>query len=109
MLRLALKLLLAGAALAAVWAFVPFGGATLADRWAAAPDAGAFVDRTWADMKGEPEPPPARPRPPARAAPAQGQARTTAPAKPPRRQPTEGHTDADRRALDRILADRVRE
>jgi hypothetical protein len=106
MLRLALKLLLAGAAAWAVCAFVPFGGRTLADRWAEAATPSEFLDRTWADMKGE-RGDAARTRPPARS-----QART---AQPPRAgdrapaRPAERYTDSDRRALDRVLSDGLSE
>lgn len=98
MLRFALKLLLAGAALAAIWAFVPFGGRTLSDRWKTARTPSEFVARTWAEMKG-PAAPPAKARPQARSA--EPRERSGG------RQPTEGHTEADRRALDRIVSDRL--
>jgi hypothetical protein len=95
MLRLALKLLLAGAALAAVWAFVPFGGRTLSDRWTAARSPSEFVDRTWAEMRGPQG---------ASRAPGRPQARQGAPGRErAAERPTEGHTEADRQALDRIL------
>lgn len=109
MLRLALKLLLAAAAVSAIWAFVPFGGRTLGARWKASRGPGDFVERTWADMKGPPAEPaaPSRARPPARAtrtpartAPA---GRDRAPAQPP----SESHGDADRRAIDQLVADRI--
>lgn len=106
MLRLALKLLLAGAAMAAIWAFVPFGGRTLSDRWEVARSPSDFVERTWADMKG-PAQQPAKPRPPARST--QTQARPPvqrASGRAPAR-PDEAHTDADRRALDQLVADRL--
>ncbi len=92
MIRLALKLALAGAAAWAVWSFVPLHGRTLAERWRAAPDAAAFAERGWAELTG------------GRAAPARPQARQ----KPgPGQRPTEGHTDADRRAVDRILSEHL--
>lgn len=93
MLRVALKILLAGAALAAVWAFVPIGGRTMAARWQRAASPAQFVDRTWAELRGEPAP--ARPKSPPRHAQGRGA--------PPAR-PAEGHTDADHRELDRILS-----
>jgi len=102
MLRLALKLLLAGAAIAAVWAFVPVGGKTLAHRWSAARDPSEFVSRTWTALRGAPAPA-AKDRPPAHARP--GRARTAA--RPGR--PTEGHTDSDRQALDRVLSTHLEE
>lgn len=92
MLRVALKLLLAGAALASVWAFVPVGERTLADRWHHARTPQEFAERVWADLRGHPAP--QRPHPAQRA-----QARAGSPAKP-----SESHTEADRRALDQIVS-----
>jgi len=93
MIRVALKLVAAAAAVWAIWSFVPVGGRTLAARWRAAGSLSAFVERGWADATGaasRPSPKPqARPKPPLAA------------------RPTEAHTDADRRAVERILADRV--
>ncbi len=105
MLRFALKLLLAGAAVAAIWAFVPFGGRTLSDRWEASRSPVDFLERTWADMKG-PGQQPERPRPPARSPRAQARAAQPATGRAPA-QPAEGHTDADRRALDQLVADHL--
>jgi hypothetical protein len=96
MIRLALKLSLAAAALWTVWTFVPVRGRTLAERWRAAPDASAFVERGWAEARGAFSSKPAA-KPQARQKPAPGQ------------RPTEGHTEADRRALDRILVDHLGE
>ena len=93
MIRLALKLALAGAAAWAVWAFVPLHGRTLAERWRAAPDAEAFAERGWAELTGGGRAAPARPQ--ARQKPAPGQ------------RPTEGHSDADRKAVDRLLSERL--
>ena len=104
MLRFALKLALASAAVAAIWAFVPFGGRTLADRWEVARGPGDFVERTWAEMKG-PAPQQAKPRGPSRPARAQAGTRPASGRSPAR--PEEGHTDADRRALDQLVADRL--
>ncbi len=92
MIRLALKLTLAAAAVWAVWTFVPIHGRTLAQRWDAAPSGRAFLQRGWAELSGGP----ARP-----------QARTTRPGA--RERPTEGHTDADRREVDRLLSERLSE
>lgn len=104
MLRLLLKLLLAGAAVAAIWAYVPFGGRTLGDRWEASRSPSDFLDRTWAEMKG-PAPQPAK-RAPARAT--RTQARAARPGgERAHARPDEGHTDADRRALDQLVADRL--
>jgi hypothetical protein len=107
MLRLVLKLLVAAAALWAIFAFVPFGGRTLADRWKASRSPAEFVERTWAEMKGTPEPPPGKARPPVRS-----QARGAQPPAARDRageRPTERHTDADRRAVDRIVAEHLAE
>lgn len=94
MIRLALKLGLAAAALWAVWVFVPVRGRTFAERWRAAPGAAAFVERGWAEAAAALRKP--APRPQARQKP------HGAPA-----QPTEGHTEADRKAVERILSDRL--
>lgn len=92
MIRLALKLGIAAAALWAVWSFVPLHGRTLADRWRVAGSVGVFVDRARAELAGRR--PPARP--PARSR--SGDARE---------RPSEGHTDADRAAVDRLLSERL--
>src|SRR6185369_8435210 len=97
MLKLLFALTFAGAvALAA--AFVPLRGSTLVERWRAAPDAAAFAARGWRDAKlacglakegaRAARPPPARP---ARAA-----------------SPSEAHSEQDRAALDRIVAEHAR-
>jgi hypothetical protein len=94
MFRLALKLALAAAALWALWTFVPVRGRTLAERWRAAPTASAFVERGWDEASrafgGKPT---ARPQARQKPAPAQ--------------RPTEGHSDSDRKAVDRILSERL--
>ncbi len=95
MIRLVLKLALAAGALWAVWTFVPVHGRTLAERWRAAPSGAAFVERGWDEAAHAFRRPASKPQ--ARQKPA-----------PPQR-PTEGHTDADRRAVDRILSDRLDE
>ncbi len=89
MIRLALKLAVAAAAVWAVWSFVPLRGRTLAQRWAAAPTAQAFVERGWAELTAARPQAQARPGPAARA------------------RPPEGHTEADRREVDRLLSDRL--
>lgn len=95
MIRLLLKLALASAAVAAIWTWVPVQGRSMAERWRAAPTAGAFVDRTFGEFAGAfSDRAPSRPQ--ARGA-------------PPRERPVERHTEADRRAVDRILADRLDE
>lgn len=99
MLRLLAKLVLASAVLAALWLWVPVRGRTLADRWDRAGSFTAFVERGWKELRGEPPRPAPERRPTARS-----QARGTGPS---RARPTEGHTDADRRELDRVLADQL--
>ncbi|HUL60928.1 MAG TPA: hypothetical protein VLU43_16730 [Anaeromyxobacteraceae bacterium] len=96
MLRLA-KLAAVLAALWAAWAFVPVHGRTLADRWRAAPTAGAFAGSAWRELSGGGDHPPA-PGPRAR----QGDRRPARDARP-----AESHSDADRRAVDRILSDHL--
>ncbi len=91
MIRLALKLALAAAAVWAVWTFVPLAGRTLAQRWEAAPSAQAFVQRGWAELTG----------------PARSQARSARPGG--RERPTEKHTEADRREVDRLLSEHLAE
>jgi hypothetical protein len=95
MIRLALKLALAAGALWAVWTFVPIHGRTLADRWRAAPDGAAFVERGWDEASRAFGSRPASQRPQARQKPAPGQ------------RPTEGHTESDRKAVERILSERL--
>jgi hypothetical protein len=96
MFRLALKVALAAGALWAVWTFVPVRGRTLAERWRAAPDAAAFVERGWDEathaLAGRSS---AKPQAQARQKPA------------PAQRPTEGHTEADRQAVERLLSDRL--
>jgi hypothetical protein len=91
MVRLALKLALAAAVVWAVWTFVPLRGRTLAQRWDAAPSAPAFLQGAWAE---------------ARAAVAGAPARAP---RPDRLRPTEGHTEADRREIDRLVSERLTE
>ncbi len=96
MLRVLLKLLLAAAAVAAVWAFVPIGGRTMADRWQKAKTPSQFVDRIWAELRADPAP-----KPPPRSA------QRTQARKVPAPRPTESHRDSDRRELDRILSEHL--
>lgn len=94
MIRLALKLGLAAAALWAVFAFVPVRGRTLAARWDAAASPSEFVDRAVAELTGGDGP--------------RGPSRPQARQKPgPAQRPVEGHTEADRRAVDRILSEHL--
>jgi len=93
--------LLAGLAGAVV--FVPLRGRTILDRWSASRGPRDFLERGYHEAKVaagfEPEQPrPARARP---VRPTKPQARPTRPG-----QPTENHSEADRAALDRIIAER---
>jgi hypothetical protein len=98
-MRLVLKLAVAVGALWAVWAFVPLGGRTLDDRWRAAPTARAFAGRGWRELAARFDRS-ATARPGPRTPPDRG-------ARDPR--PTEGHTEADRKAVDRIVSRSLRE
>jgi hypothetical protein len=100
------------ALLALVGAFVPVGGRTVMERWNAAPSPAAFAegaareisgawDRLWSDR---PEPRRASGGAAARAAAKGGKAGPT-PRKAPADVPAEHHTDEDRSALDRIVAE----
>lgn len=91
MLRLVLKLALAAGAVAALWSFVPIHGRTLGDRWRAAGGLEEFVERGWAEARAAARP---APRP---------QARTQKPAA----RPSERHSEADRRAVERLLSERL--
>jgi hypothetical protein len=107
------RLLLAAAAAALLLvagAFVPVNGKTLVERWNAAPSASAFAGRTLAEAgqawdrlwdvkpaaRSAARPPPSKPGTPARTAKAVPEAGTG---------PAEHHTEADRSALDRIVAE----
>ncbi len=96
MIRLALKLALAATALWAVWTFVPIHGRTLAERWRAAGSLEVFVERAVAEVTGR------------RTAPARPQARTPKTGDA-RERPSEGHSEADRKAVDRLLSERLSE
>jgi hypothetical protein len=104
MLRLlALAILLGGVAVVAL--LVPIRGRTVADRWQAAPDASAFLSSAWSELRGE-EPrrrsadrERAAPRPPR----AEPRKRAPEPARP-----SEQHSEADRRELDRLLSRHAR-
>jgi len=101
-MRTILKLALAAGVLWATWSFVPVGGRTLETRWRAAPDAGTFAARSWTELRAWLAAPPAAAPDARRRAGADRQA-------PRDRRPAEGHTDADRRAVDRLLADRLQD
>jgi hypothetical protein len=92
--------LLAG--LAAAVAFVPLRGRTVLDRWSASRGPRDFFERSYHEAKAAAGLEPEKARP-ARTRPAR-------PAKPPARaarpgMPTENHSEADRAALDRIIAE----
>jgi hypothetical protein len=95
MLRLLVKLALAAGAIAAIWAWVPVGERTMADRWRAAATPGLFLDRTLAELVGREAGGRPIPRPQQR--------------RPAGERPEEAHSDSDRRALERILSDRLDE
>lgn len=109
MVRL-LKWTVVAGALAAVVAFVPLGGRTLLERWRASRGPGDFAARLATEveregrrlLRGRAAGPTreaqarAAPRPPTRARPGQA-----AP-------PAEHHTDADRKAVDAIVAEHAR-
>lgn len=91
------------AALAAAVALAPLRGRTVLDRWNASRGPRDFLERSYREAKvawtGEPE----RHR--------AGQARPARPPKPQARPgrpaaPTENHSEADRAALERIIAER---
>jgi hypothetical protein len=107
MLRFLFTLVLLGGIAAAV-ALAPLRGKTVLQRWNAAPTAAEFTARGWQECKVALglEPERARARPPR--AEAQRPARPSAPRAPHRpAQPTEEHTDRDRAALERVLAERA--
>jgi hypothetical protein len=94
MIRLVLKLGVAAAALWAVWTFVPVHGRTLADRWRASGNVLTFLERAGAELTGRP------------ATPAKPQARNRRSADG-RERPSEGHSESDRAAVDRLLSERL--
>jgi hypothetical protein len=83
-------------ALAAVWMLVPIGGRTLHARWTAAGSPGAFARATWAELDRAFAAAP----PPKAKAPATERERAA--------RPTEAHTERDREAVDRILAEHLK-
>jgi hypothetical protein len=101
MLKLLFGLVLLGALAFAV-AFVPLHGRTVLDRWNAAPTASAFLARGWREAKVAlgPETEPAKGT----------RAQAAKPGRPPPRPaaPTEHHSEADRAAIDRIVAESAR-
>jgi hypothetical protein len=120
-MRKLLVLLLAVAALAAVVAFVPVGGRSILDRWRSAGSARVFLARGWGEVEravsrlwpGAPDPKRAPPRSPARPGSAQASRAVPGRAAPGARPggeptPVERHTEADRTAVDAIVAEHAR-
>ncbi len=108
MVRLA-KWLIVLAALAAVVAFFPIGGRTVLERWRAARGPAAFLEKGWAELKAGAVGLLGRPTatrhgdPPRTARPAHPAPRGHHPA-----EPVERHSEADRDALDEIVAKHVK-
>ena len=97
------------AALAAVVAFVPMGGRTLLDRWRAARGPGDFAVRVYGELEREGRRLLRGKDGPAREAQARAAQRPAARPRPGQApQPVEHHTDADRKALDAIVAEHAR-
>jgi hypothetical protein len=96
-MRTLLKIAVAAGALWAVYAFVPVGGRTLQARWRAAPPARVLAERAWRDLTARLD---------AAGAPAVTPRPDTRPSRGGR--PAESHTEADRRELDRLVADGLR-
>jgi len=88
--------------IAGVVHFLPIGGRTLLDRWRSSRDAADFAARAWAELRGAPPPRPSVPPIP-QAAPRKGKSGAGAAAEPAPDQPLETTTDADRKALDKLL------
>lgn len=91
-----------------VGAFVPVNGKTLVERWNATPSAGRFAEKgwnevvsTWDSLWGAKPPS----RPVARPAPARGTPKAAKAQEKAAAAPVEHHTDADRSAIDRIVAE----
>ncbi|HEU4384052.1 MAG TPA: hypothetical protein VFR85_11205 [Anaeromyxobacteraceae bacterium] len=107
-----LKLLKWGVAAAALWAvvaFVPVGGRTVLDRWRAASGPGDFVTRTAAEIERGVRRLAGRSQAPSREAQARSTVRPAPAARPGQpTPPAEHHTDADRKALDAIVAEHAR-
>jgi hypothetical protein len=113
------RLLLAAAfaaILLAVGAFVPVNGRTLVERWNAAPSATQFAARGWSEavagwdrLWGKPSSKPALRQGPKNAGTTRTGQPATSPAHKPAPEPVEHHTDADRTAIDRIVAEHAAE
>jgi hypothetical protein len=105
------RLLLAvavAAILVLVGAFVPVNGKTLVERWNAAPSATQFADRGWNDLTARWDrlwgaKPAAKPA--SKGTPSKGAAARPVPPRATLPEPVENHSDEDRKALDRIVAE----
>jgi hypothetical protein len=86
-------------ALAAVWALVPVAGRTLHARWSSASGPQAFAKGLWTDLDRALASKPGDDKAKA-AAPAKGKAPAT--------RPSEAVTEQDRKALDQIVAERLK-
>ncbi len=106
-----LKWLVVLTALAALVAFLPIGGRSVLERWRAARSPAAFVEKGWQELKAgasgllgqEPESRRSGAERSARAS------RPTAPRTAPKPgKPVEHHSEADREAVDEIVAKHVK-
>jgi hypothetical protein len=87
---------------------VPFGGRTLFDRWRIASGASDFVARTWAELRGvEPATTPGAPAGSRKGRPGKPPPAAASPSAPD--QPLDTTTDADRKALDKLLDQQLTE
>jgi hypothetical protein len=100
-----------------VGAFVPVGGRTLVERWNGAPSASSFAEKGWNEVVdawdglwGVKRPAKGPSRVASKGAPGAARpAQQPATAARPGPEPVEHHTDADRKALDRIVAEHARD
>jgi len=90
-----LKFALVAGALAAVWMLVPVGGRTLQARWDAARSPVGFARGLWVELDRAFAAPPA----PKKAPPAERDRAA---------RPSEAHTEGDRKAVDRIVAEHLK-
>jgi hypothetical protein len=107
MLKWVLTLVVLGA-IAAAGAWYPIHGRTVLSRWRAASGPMEFVQRGVSEIQAEFRGGRAPNAPQASKGPKQVRPKATTPARPGPAHPTESVTDADRAALDRLLADQTR-
>ena len=100
-----LKLALVVGALTAVWMLVPIGGRTLHARWTAAGGLEPFARGAWSELDRA-FAAPAKEKDGEKRARPEAAAREPAKGRPAR--PTEAHTERDRQAVDRILAEHLK-